>query len=472
MKKSLLLFILLAVGLFGSATLEAQNCIPDTNFTNGGIYPDSLPPACNNQLYEAVITVVVPADTVPPGSPVPVPIDSVVLDEILGLPPGFTYSCEPPSCVFPGNSTGCVVLTGTPTSLDTFALDLSVTVHVQSPFGPLPLSDTLEGEFTLIVLPSPEAAVSDIQDESCLGAGDGGFTITPTAGTAPFEYSIDMGDTWQSDSVFVGVSAATYSVLVRDSSGCAADVSVVVGEIENPIEIDTVTVEQISCFGAEDGQISVLVSGGNANFTFEWNTTPPETGASIDNLGPGGYIVTVTDTNGCQKVEDFLIEEPDSIGLSLSATNDNGSGNGTATVTATGGEPGYEYLWSNGDTTEMISGLSSGVYTVTVTDELGCSAMDSIEVLLSVGIAAELFENFSLHPNPNQGSFSLNFDLSSAQELEIQLINLNGQRLWREHTGQIQQYHRQITLDNASPGIYLIQIITDQGIHTDKLLIQ
>ncbi|MEK9178865.1 MAG: hypothetical protein AAB893_00140, partial [Patescibacteria group bacterium] len=105
---------------------HAQNCTPDPQYVaqGPGVYPDSivgLPPAYTCQFYSAVITVVVPYDTVNDlgNGHFYTIIDSAVLVSVDDLPPNFSYSCEPPSCNFPGGTAGCIVLFGLPDPVDT-----------------------------------------------------------------------------------------------------------------------------------------------------------------------------------------------------------------------------------------------------------------------------------------------------------------------------------------------------------------
>ena len=111
MKKLLLLLFCLPLIGFGQ-------CIPNPNYTTPGSYPDSitnLPVSFVGQTYNEIITLVIPIDTtvIVGGTNFTVAIDSVAITNITGLPNNFSYSCNPPNCIFPGNSTGCVSLYST-----------------------------------------------------------------------------------------------------------------------------------------------------------------------------------------------------------------------------------------------------------------------------------------------------------------------------------------------------------------------
>jgi len=134
--------LILSFAAFVAFTFSAYSqCTPDPQFTVGGIYPDSatgLATAYVGVAYDEVITNVVPADTIIDLGlgPTSVPFVDVTLDNVTGLPPNFTYSCNPTNCVFPGNSSGCVNIYSTvnPSASDIgiypLVIDVTATVNV------------------------------------------------------------------------------------------------------------------------------------------------------------------------------------------------------------------------------------------------------------------------------------------------------------------------------------------------------
>src|SRR5687767_13760235 len=94
-----------------------SQCTPDPSYTSTGIWPDTITnmaPACIGGPYQMDFTVVVPADTVVAG--LLFIVDSTIVTSVSGLPAGFAYSCTPPSCVTLGGTSGCFIITGTPTA--------------------------------------------------------------------------------------------------------------------------------------------------------------------------------------------------------------------------------------------------------------------------------------------------------------------------------------------------------------------
>ena len=123
-----------------------------------------------------------------------------------------------------------------------------------------------------------------------------------------------------------------------------------------------------------NGAATVSVSGGSGNYLITWSTTPTQYGTSATNLAGGNYIVTALDT--VSSMCGVLMVTVPNLGpaATASSTPANCSANGTATVSASGGTPPYSYLWSpSGGTGTTASNLASGNYTVTVTDQNGCS---------------------------------------------------------------------------------------------------
>ncbi|TVR79462.1 MAG: hypothetical protein EA412_06585 [Chitinophagaceae bacterium] len=175
-----------------------------------------------------------------------------------------------------------------------------------------------------------------------------------------------------------GLPAGTHNVLVTDSFGCNQSIIV---EITQPTALSATTnTSNVSCFGGNDGSITVDVSGGTPAYQFSWNTNPGQNGQTAQNLQAGLYEVLITDANGCQlTVSDSVTQPylPVTLNVSATAVSCYGGNDGQIEVLATGGNAPYDYSWSNGDTTSVNSGLSSGFYSLTVTDSEGCNSSKS-----------------------------------------------------------------------------------------------
>ena len=131
------------------------------------------------------------------------------------------------------------------------------------------------------------------------------------------------------------------------------------------------TVTDISCNGNDDGSITAQGSGGWAPYTYNWSNGA--TGATISGLAAGAYTVTVIDIDLGQTIGTAVVGQACCLNLFTTASYEtcDGSNDATATVIASGGTAPYTYLWSDGQTTDIATGLSAGIYTVTVTDANG-----------------------------------------------------------------------------------------------------
>ena len=233
---------------------------------------------------------------------------------------------------------------------------------------------TATGSYT-VTQPAVLVATGSGTNVSCNGGNNGTATVTVTGGTEPYTYLWSNGATTQSIS---GLTAGTYNVTVTDAHGCEATASYTV--TQPAVLVATGSGTNVSCNGGNNGTATVTVTGGTEPYTYLWSNGA--TTQSISGLTAGTYNVTVTDAHGCEATASYTVTQPAVLVATGSGTNVscNGGNNGTATVTVTGGTEPYTYLWSNGATTQSISGLVAGTYSVTVTDDHGCTATGSYTV--------------------------------------------------------------------------------------------
>ena len=220
---------------------------------------------------------------------------------------------------------------------------------------------------------------------SCNGGNNGTIDLTITGGTTPYTFVWNNTATTED---LTGLMAGTYEVTVTDANGCTAITSVAVNEPTNGLTVTAVIDNNTSCSN-DDGAITASPSGGTAPYTYAWNNTA--TTASLIGLSAGTYTVIVTDANGCTATDDVTLTAPPAISASAVATNVscNGGSNGTVDLTVTGNTAPYTYVWSNTATTEDLTGLTAGVYEVTVTDVNGCTATASATVTEPVQLEAQ-----------------------------------------------------------------------------------
>lgn len=214
-------------------------------------------------------------------------------------------------------------------------------------------------------------------NESCFGCNNGTATATPEGGTPPYWFHWSTDENTQTIS---NLSPGFYTVTVGDINECF---SVETVEVEAFICPELVIEETMggSCFDLCTGHISIYnIINGVPPFTYLWSNG--ETTSSIYYLCPGNYYVTVTDAANCTVLKDFDIVEYSQVIANESSTDEScySCNNGTATVNPTGGTPGYWYQWSNGESTQTISDLAPGLYTVTVGDPNECSVVETVTI--------------------------------------------------------------------------------------------
>lgn len=175
-------------------------------------------------------------------------------------------------------------------------------------------------------------------------------------------------------------AAGTYNLLITNTqTGCTAMASTTVTQVP-PVVATIAGSTSVSCNGGVNGSATAAGGGGTGVYTYLWSNGAAT--ATAANLSAGVYTVTISDANNCTATAAATISQPAVLAGNASATaqTTNGVNNGTATAAPTGGTAPYSYAWSNGGATATITGLAPGVYTVTVTDAAGCTAVQSVTV--------------------------------------------------------------------------------------------
>jgi gliding motility-associated-like protein len=215
-------------------------------------------------------------------------------------------------------------------------------------------------------------------DVTCNGEDDGTATVTPSGGLMPYSYtwSPNVGST----AIVTGLAPDTYNVTVTDTNGATTTASVIINE---PAVLTlNVVDDNVTCFGADNGTATAIPGGGTPGYTYLWDDGGSTTNM-ITGLAPGQYEVTVTDDNGCTEVGSTFVSEPDELTASavVSQESCNDENDGSIDITPSGGTPGYTYDWGDGTTTQDRTGLTPGVYTVTITDAFDCTVIETNTII-------------------------------------------------------------------------------------------
>lgn len=224
-----------------------------------------------------------------------------------------------------------------------------------------------------ITEPSAITLTQSSTDASCNGGMDGSISVAVTGGTPAYSFQWSNGATTKD---LASVSAGAYLITVTDGNLCTVSATATVGEASE-LSVSLVAKTDVTCFGGNNGSINITAAGGTLPYNFIWSNNAAT--EDLATLTAGSYNVTVSDSNHCSKVKNYIINSPTAIGISLFKRNVscNGGSDGSITASVNGGAPGYRYAWSNGSTAENIAGLRAGSYGVIVTDSNGCSVSAS-----------------------------------------------------------------------------------------------
>lgn len=305
--------------------------------------------------------------------------------------------------------------------------------------------------------PAPLGITLEKTAVSCPNGMDGGIQAQPMGGTPGYQYQ------WSNGSQFAniaGLQAGVYSLTVTDMNNCQLDTNVLVSE-PPPIHFSP-TLFEISCNGDQDGTIQVQPSGGTSPYTYLWNTGG--TSNSLINQPAGLYQLTLTDDNACQ--DDTLIEllEPDAIlsGAQLTQPTTGGS-DGAIDLAVSGGTPPFGFFWSTGASSEDVTNLAAGVYSVIITDANGCTKSDTFE-LGTVGLDPMLSEQLDITVWPNPTKDVVQVRVTQVKHPSITIVNAVGQEInppIRKSSGSDQTTFT-IDFTEYSKGMYRVRISGDQ----------
>ena len=299
------------------------------------------------------------------------------------------------------------------------------------------------------------ATATKVQDVQCNGAADGSISVSASGGTPNYTYLWDDG-AGQTTTTATNLAPGDYTVTVTDDNGCTFTTPAVTITEPTALTATATKVQDVQCNGAADGSISVSASGGTPNYTYLWDDGAGQTTTTATNLAPGNYTVTVTDDNGCTFTTPAVtITEPTALTATATKVQDvqcNGAADGSISVSASGGTPNYTYLWDDGagQTTTTATNLAPGDYTVTVTDDNGCTfTTPAVTITEPTALTATATKVQDVQCNgAADGSISVSASGGTP----------NYTYLWDDGAGQTTT-----TATNLAPGNYTVTVTDDNG---------
>jgi len=321
---------------------------------------------------------------------------------------------------------------------------------------------------------SVSVSITSTNDLTNCGTPNGSATAV-ASGSSGFTYLWSTVPA-QTGNTATGLIQGNYTVIATDQHGCTG---VATATINDSRAVITVTVNATSntlCTGA-NGTASASSSGGSQPYLYSWNNGA--TTANLSNLASGNYSVTSTDANECTGTATVTVGTNITMPtVTISVTNETSASanDGAATANPSAGTPPFQYSWSTSGTTQTVSSLDAGTYSVTITDQSGCTASASAVVETEIGVnIADLNEIYQLtiFPNPNSGSFVVNIETKSEKQIQISVFNVVGQKVYDSQAESITgDYSKPIKLKNAVEGIYFVRIAIENSIVNRKIIIR
>lgn len=293
-----------------------------------------------------------------------------------------------------------------------------------------------------------------------------------------------------SDSNLPGYAAnESYKFIVQLPNGCLVDSVTVAynvsGIYTNPGYFQDGALSQLSNFqafsrawitlDADDGLcgnntalIKANVSTLGAPHTFLWSNG--DTTGVITNLADGLYTVTVTTAFSCTATtQDTVINVPE-MSVQLITGYQSSTATCQSVASVSGGTGPFIFTWSNGQNGDTVTGLTSGIFSVTVTDTNGCTAVQTDQCTVSAVSEIPELAYFRLYPNPAHGRVEILAAFNESQEAEIVLHNSCGTRLLsRAFEGTTLQMD--INLDNFPGGLYFIELRSGSHVTVKQLTV-
>ena len=297
---------------------------------------------------------------------------------------------------------------------------------------------------------------------SCNDINTGAAQATIIEGTPPYLYQWSNGT--YSDTL--NAPAGNYNVTVVDGNKCKS-----INEVEILSTIQTTaTTTDLLCFSDHNGAATVFATAGTPPYTYQWDIgiyTP-----TITNLSSGTYSVLIQDSMGCNTIKQIEINSPPALYIYLDITNDDlttSTLEGTIIANVSGGVNPYEYSWNTGSTSQQISGLGEGDYTLNITDSNQCTSDTTIHLNLVSAITEIPNQILKLYPNPNDGHFNINYHGDQPIK-EIRLLSMTGQSIRFDAKKLMQS--SSIFVPNLTAGNYLLLFNIGDRYYFKKVLIE
>lgn len=277
--------------------------------------------------------------------------------------------------------------------------------------------------------PAPITISVNKKNSSC-GKANGSIAVRASGGVRGYSYLWSNGDT---DSLAENLAAGNYSVTARDFNGCSKTANFNLGGIAG-LTVSASVLSTVTCNGGNNGSVLLSANGGSGLITYSW-TPNISSGALANNLTSGMYSVIVTDANNCRDSIGFILPEPPPLAALIFSENIKcyGTDNGLLYADAGGGTPPYTYLWSDGQREDSAIHLSSGTFSLLITDSRNCTTSasgtilspDSLNISFSIANATcSSCLNGNINATVNGGTLPYSFNWKPLNSSSQNISNL------------------------------------------------
>jgi hypothetical protein len=327
------------------------------------------------------------------------------------------------------------------------------------------------GTITITVNALPNATINNVNATNTLCADGAAVTLTAATPGGTFSGPGVSGNQFNPQTAGPGSHTIMYNV--TDGNGCSNNDDMVITVA--PEIVITGVVTDVSCNAGDDGEIDITVTGGTPPFSYNWSlggTTQDKSKVPV-----GTHTVTVTDAMGCSETASFTVGQPSVITIIPVVTTPSTTPqftNGSIDITPVGGTPPYQYIWSNGATTEDIDNLQADMYHLTIVDAHGCRYNFDIEVesAHALGInSADIRNGLTVYPNPTSGMLNMHLDLGVVSPITVRMTDVLGRTAYSTEAVVNNTLSHAIDMSDWAAGTYILSIQVGESMVQTKVVL-
>lgn len=297
----------------------------------------------------------------------------------------------------------------------------------------------------------PDSLIVDysVTNVSCFGDSNGSILLDIIGGTPDYSFNWSPFGFAQDSNLYYQLNQGSYAVTVTDANGCSVIIPKIDVNQPNAISLNY-TANNILCFGDETGSITTQIIGGAPPYTYLWSTGSST--SSVSNVEAGNYSLSITDNNGCEADINITLTEPEELIVTYTI------GTNIIDLVVGGGHEPYTYVWSSGATTQDVTGITGGIYSVTVSDDNDCVVVTVIDFLVDLRIPDAFSPN-----NDGSNDFWQIEGIDQYPEARVEIYNRWGQLIF-ESNGYNEMWDGTYNGKDMPHGSYVYILTLEEGL--------